>query len=150
MKAMVIVTILLLSILVVSSAACGGGTPESIPTPISGITPTPEQTCVPYPYGGSNLTPEPGAEGVPITTGISIVFVRPPGILELQMEPAVETGRVDREVYGFYSDKATFYPARPLQPETTYTVTVTYGQEQVQPGYCRTSTTTWQFTTGPE
>jgi len=88
--------------------------------------------------------------GVPTTTGISIVFVRPPGILELQMEPAVEIGRVDRELYGLRGDKVTFYPARPLQPDASYTVAVNYGQEVVQPGFCRTSTTTWQFTTGPE
>ena len=113
-------------------------------------TPTPEQTLIPYPYIAYDHIPEPGAEDVPVTTAISITYNRPPGIVELQMEPTVEIRHVTQKIVNLWNGKFTFYLARLLQPETTYTVTITYGQEVVQPSYRSTATATWQFTTGPE
>jgi hypothetical protein len=63
------------------------------------------------------------------------------------VEPEVEISHVKKELI-FYSGKYTFYLAKPLQPGTTYTVTITAGQKEPPgPVFAPTATTTWQFTT---
>ena len=41
-----------------------------------------------------------------------------------------------------------FYLAEQLKPQTTYTVTITYGQETASEDFAPTSTKTWTFKTG--
>jgi len=108
------------------------------------------ETLLPLPYHAYDRIPKPGAKDVPVTTSISITFSRPPGIVELEMEPEVEISHISKEMVGVASGKFTFYLAEPLLPETTYTVKITYGQEEAPEGFSPTSTDTWQFTTGPE
>ena len=85
-----------------------------------------------------------------VTTTISVTFPRSPQIVELEIEPEVEISRVSKEIVGVASGRFTFHLAQPLKPDTTYTVTITYGQEEAPQGFLPTSTTTWQFTTGRE
>ncbi|MEA2076040.1 MAG: hypothetical protein U9O85_10000 [Euryarchaeota archaeon] len=67
--------------------------------------------------------------------------------MKLEVEPDVEISHVRKELI-LYSGKYTFYLAKPLQPETNYTVTVIAGQKTPPaPDVAPTSTTTWQFTT---
>jgi hypothetical protein len=107
---------------------------------------TPNQSQPSF-YRAHGLHPEPGAKNVPLITRISVSFIRPPQFLKLEVEPEVEMSHVKKELI-FYSGKYTFYLVRPLQPGTTYTVTVIAGQkEPPAPGVAPTSTTTWQFTT---
>ncbi|MEA2032977.1 MAG: Ig-like domain-containing protein [Euryarchaeota archaeon] len=108
---------------------------------------TPNQSLEPAPYPALGLFPKPGAKNVPLITRISMSFPRPPQFLKLEVEPEVEISHVKKELI-FYSGKYTFYLAKPLQPETTYTVTVIAGQKKPPAsGAAPTATTTWQFTT---
>lgn len=111
---------------------------------------TPNQLHIPpypQPYQALGLFPKPGAKNVPLNTHFSVSFPRPPQILKLEVEPDVEISHVRKELI-LYSGKYTFYLAKPLQPETNYTVTVIAGQrEPPAPGVAPTRTTTWQFTT---
>jgi len=105
------------------------------------------QSLMPPPYHPFDRFPEPGAKDVPLYTHISVSFPRPPSILKLEIEPEAEISHVKKELI-FYSGKYTFYLAKPLQPGTTYTVTVIVGQKKPPtPGAAPTATTTWQFTT---
>lgn len=84
---------------------------------------------------------------MPLYTPISVSFIRPPGILKLEVEPEVEISHVKKELI-LYSGKYTFYLTKPLQPETTYTVTVIAGQKEPPSlDVAPTLTTSWQFTT---
>jgi hypothetical protein len=111
---------------------------------------TPNQSLIPpypQPYQALGLFPKPRAKNVPLYTPVSVSFIRPPGILKLEVEPEVKIWHVKKELI-HYSGKYTFYLAKPLQPGTTYTVTVIAGQKKPPaPGAAPTSTTTWQFTT---
>ncbi|MBE0517188.1 MAG: Ig-like domain-containing protein, partial [Methanophagales archaeon] len=105
------------------------------------------QSLMPPPYHPSDRFPEPGAKDVPLDTYISVSFTRPPGILKLGIEPEAEISHIKKELI-LYSGKYTFYLAKPLQPGTNYTVTITAGQrEPPGPGFAPTLTTSWQFTT---
>lgn len=106
-----------------------------------------EQNLTPLPYHAYNLIPEPGTENVMVTTNISVTFSRPPQIVELEMEPEVEISHMEKEIVDLVSGRFTFYLAKPLQPETIYTITITYGQEEAPEGFSSTSTTSWQFRT---
>jgi hypothetical protein len=101
-------------------------------------------------YHAYNLIPERDAKGVPMTTYISVTFSRPPQIVQLKMEPEVKIDHVDKEIVFLASGKFTYYPAKPLQPQMTYTVHLTFGQEEAPEGVAPTQSITWQFTTGPE
>lgn len=94
------------------------------------------------PYIAYDKIPEPGAKDIPITTTISITFSRPPEIVELELEPKVEISNIKKEIVGVASGRYTFYLGKPLQPETTYKVKVTYGQKEAPLSF-----TTWEFTT---
>ena len=111
-------------------------------------SPTPDQSLTPLPFAAYDRLPEQGAENVPIATTISITFSRPPSIVELEMEPRAEIGDITKEIVGVASGRFTFHLAEPLQPNTTYTVTITYGQKEAPEGFRPMSTTTWQFATG--
>lgn len=106
---------------------------------------TPELT--PLPFAAYDKFPASGAVDVPLETVISITFSRPPQVVELEMKPEVEISRVEKEIVSIASGKFTFYLAKPLLPNTNYTVTITYGQKEAPPGFRPTSTTTWQFKT---
>lgn len=106
------------------------------------------EKCTPLPYAAYDQFPELYAKDVPITANISITFSRPPLIVKLEAEPKIEISNTTREIVGVASGRFTFYPAVPLKPETNYTITIIYGQEEAPEGYCRTSTTSWRFTTG--
>ena len=118
-------------------------------SPINVTLPTipPNQSLMPLPYHPFDRFPEPGAKDVPLDTYISVSFPRPPSILKLEIEPDVKIGHVKKELI-LYSGKYTFYPAKPLQSGTNYTITITAGQrEPPGPGFAPTLTTSWQFTT---
>jgi len=124
------------------------GTPTPTPTPV--LPTTHEQTLIPLPFAPYDFLPEREAKGVPVSTVIAVCFTRPPQIVEMVMEPEVEIREVTKEIVSLASGRFTFYPMEPLQPETTYTVTITYGVEEAPEGSRPTSTRSWQFTTGPE
>ncbi|MDI6885540.1 MAG: Ig-like domain-containing protein [archaeon] len=99
------------------------------------------------PYFIVDRFPEPEAKDVPLDTFISVSFPRPPTILKLEIEPGVEISHVKKELI-LYSGKYTFFLAKPLQPGTNYTVTVTAGQKEPPgPDVAPTTTTSWWFTT---
>nr|CBH39509.1 hypothetical secreted protein, containing PKD domain [uncultured archaeon] len=126
--------------------------PKTTPTTLS-----PEQPLAPLPYQVMDHIPEPGAKDVPVTTHISINFSKLPGIVELEMEPEVEISNISKEVLTtpcrdfvlIDAGKVTFYLAKPLLPETNYTVKISYGEEKTHEGMHLTSNVTWQFTTSP-
>ncbi|MEA2075745.1 MAG: PKD domain-containing protein [Euryarchaeota archaeon] len=131
-------------------------------TNIPHLTPQPGE-CFTYKGNKSKIVlnmdriPEPGAKDVPVTTPISINFSKLPGIVELEMEPEVEISNINKEfityplngteMVAIGGGKVTFYLAKPLLPETNYTVKITYGEEEAPPGSRPTSTTMWHFTT---
>lgn len=104
--------------------------------------------CIPLPYQIYEQFPKPGAKDVPVTTNITVTFSRSPSIVKLEAEPKIEIGNITKENVSVASGRFTFHPGESLRPETTYTITITYGQEEVPQGYCQPSATTWQFTTG--
>ena len=100
-------------------------------------TPSDQQLLL---YYVGDRFPKPESKGVPRNTYISVGISRPPPILKLETEPEIEIGRVEKK-YFCYGGKYTFYPAKPLQPDTNYTIKVTFGSESAA------KTTSWQFTT---
>lgn len=117
--------------------------------PSSSPTPTPTSTLLPLPYAAYNLHPEPNSTNVLLTTNISVTFSRPPQIVEINLNPEVEISNITKEIVSVASGKFTFHLAEPLKPETTYTVTVIYGQEKAPEGFKPISSITWNFTTAP-
>ncbi|MCK4476014.1 MAG: hypothetical protein KAU16_04740 [Methanophagales archaeon] len=118
-------------------------------SPINVTLPTipPNQSLMPPPYHPFDRFPELGAKEVPLDTYISVSFPRPPGILELEIEPEVGISHVKKELI-LYSGKYTFYLAKPLQLGTNYTVTITAGQKEPPgPDFAPTLTTSWNFST---
>jgi len=107
--------------------------------------------CIPEPIATFDLFPGAGANGVFVTTNISISFSRPTGIWEFKLEPSVEISNITKEPVSLASEKVTFYPAKLLQTNTTYTVTVTYGSGPPigNINFCPTSNISWNFTTVP-
>lgn len=106
------------------------------------------EQCTPLPYLAYDMYPAPEAKDVPVAANISVTFSRPPPIVKLEAEPKIEISNITREIVGITSGRFIFYPAVPLKPETNYMITIIYGQEEAPEGYCRTSSTTWRFTTG--
>ena len=107
-----------------------------------------------YPFTGigySDRSPGPGAKDVPLNTSISVSFWRPPGAVKLEIKPEVEISHVKKEYVQVASGKFTFYPAKPLQPETNYTVKITFGAikfpENIMLTFAPYENITWHFTT---
>lgn len=98
------------------------------------------------PYAAHAFHPEPNATNVDLNTTIAISFGRPPSICELSLTPNTPVKERVFEADGF-GGTYVFYLAEPLQPQTTYTVIITFGQETAPEGFAPTSTRTWNFTT---
>lgn len=108
------------------------------------------QSLTPLPLGGSDRSPKPGAKDVPLNTCIAVIAFRPPGIVKLEIEPEVEISHVKKEYVQVASGKFTFYPAKPLKPETNYTVKITFGPTKPPKwgtNFAHYQTITWNFTT---
>jgi hypothetical protein len=89
--------------------------------------------------GGMDFTigPKPNATDVPLDTAITIDALSSAALDDLRLSPEVPIARVGIEVSGTLSYQRTFYPARLLEPATSYTVSVTI----------RDTPVTWSFTT---
>lgn len=120
-------------------------TPPAL-SPTKTPTPSPTQSPVELPWAAGNFTPIPNSTDIPLNTTISISFGRPPSICSLTIIPTVAINERVFKAEG-YGGTYIFYLAEPLKPQTTYTVTITYGQETAQEGFKPTSTRTWNFTT---
>lgn len=126
-----------------------GGTKFTVPL---NLTWPYNQSLTPLPFGCFGLSPEPGAKDVPLDTCITVSFGRPPPIVKLEIEPEVEISHLEKEYAQVASAKFTFYPAKPLQQETNYTITITFGQTELPTGgtnFAHYQTITWNFTTEP-
>jgi len=119
-------------------------TASPIPLPVQNSTPA--SSLIELPYAAGNFTPVPNATNVPTNTTISITFARPPQICNLTLIPNVAIKERTFHAEGF-GGTYVFHLAELLQPQTTYTVTVTFGQETAPEGFAPTSTRTWSFTT---
>ncbi|MBN1761816.1 MAG: Ig-like domain-containing protein [Methanomicrobia archaeon] len=110
-----------------------------------GIVPLPQRVEEAFPTG-SNIS---------IDTDISVQFSRwiPPEVVKLEIVPRVEMSHAEKESVGIDSQKYSFYPFEPLQPNTDYNVTVTFGLNRTEPLQCGEEycapyeTITWSFTT---
>jgi len=122
--------------------------PTITPTTSPTIQPTlnPTQNLIELPYAAGNFYPAPNSTNVALNTTVSISFSRPPSICNLTLTPEVA---IKERVFKSEGLDATyvFYFAQQLKPNTTYTVTVTYGQETAPEGTKPTTTRTWHFTT---
>ncbi len=121
-------------------------TASSTPLPVQSSTPTPASSLIELPYAAGNFTPAPNTTNVPTNTTIAITFARPPQICNLTLIPNVAIKERTFHAEGF-GGTYVFHLAELLQPQTTYTVTVTFGQETAPEGFAPTSTRTWSFTT---
>ena len=117
------------------------------PSPIPSTSPTSASSLIELPYAAGNFSPAPNSTNVPLNTTISISFGRPPSICELNITPNVPIKERIFESEGF-GGTYIFYLSEQLQPQTTYTVTITFGQETASEGFAPTTTRTWTFTTG--
>jgi len=98
------------------------------------------------PYAPFNLFPEPDSIDVPLDTNISLSISRPPSIVNMSISPEVPiNGRTD-ETVGF-NGRYTFHLSELLEPSTTYSVTIVFGDHGAPEGYAPTNTRTWNFTT---
>jgi N-acetylneuraminic acid mutarotase len=126
----------------------GYGEIEYSPTPSpspSATPPSPSLTPAPslteLPFAPHDFYPTPNATDVPLNTNISIDFGRRPQICELNLTPNVPISERTFEAGDFWGGTYIFHLSEQLQPQTTYTVEITFGQEN------STSTRTWNFTT---
>lgn len=95
---------------------------------------------IPGPGTPIDMHPAPDAVNVPLNTSISVYFGRAgKSTGTLDIKPEVEIGNVTTDRDGLGA-RFTFYPAKPLRSNTTYTVTVTVGSNSAS----------WQFTTANE
>lgn len=86
------------------------------------------------------IGPAPNATNISLDTTITIDALSATTISNLQMTPEVPIALVTNEVSGPLSYKQTFYPAQPLEPATSYVVSVTIKNIPVS----------WSFTTTSE
>lgn len=121
--------------------------PSPSSTTIPNTSPTPAPSLIELPYAAGNFTPIPNSTNVPLNATISITFGRPPSICNLNITPTVPVKERIFKAEGF-GGTYIFYLATQLMPQTTYSVTITFGQETAQEGFAPTSTRTWNFTTG--
>lgn len=117
------------------------------PSPIPSTSPTPTPSLIELPYAAGNFSPTPNSTNVPLNTTISISFGRPPSICDLNITPNVPIKERIFKAEGF-GGTYIFHLAEQLQSQTTYTVTITFGQENASEGFAPTSIRTWAFTTG--
>jgi parallel beta-helix repeat protein len=104
---------------------------------------------LPLPYAPFDLFPEPDSIDVPLDTNISISISRPPSIVNMSISPEVAVKeRIDEVI--FYSGRYTFILSELLKPNTTYTVTIIFGDYGAPEGFAPTNTKTWNFTTVAE
>lgn len=109
-------------------------------------SPSPTQSLIELPYAAHNFYPACNSTDVALNTTVSISFSRPPSICNLTITPNVA---IKERVFKTEGLGATyiFYFNEKLKPNTTYTTTVTYGQETAPEGAKSTTTRTWSFTT---
>lgn len=118
------------------------------------------QSLKPLGYGIVPLPPlvegfSPTGRDISVDTYILVEFSRwiPPEVVKLEIEPYVEMSHFKKEIVVPGIQKFTFYPAKPLQSNTDYTVKVTFGLMRTGPykydeEYCAPyQTITWDFTT---
>ncbi len=93
--------------------------------------------------------PDPNSTNVPLTTDLILETSRPAGIIELYLNHEAKIADVTSEMVPVASGRYTFNLAEPLQPYTTYTATVIYGQA-IPPDFDSSpiDTESWNFTTG--
>lgn len=100
------------------------------------------------PYGLSIDFPDSNATNVPLNTNFTMMTTRPAGIVALSLSPETKIANLTKETRqwsGYY----TFQLAELLQPNTTYTATVLYGQSiPADFDSAPLSIETWSFTTG--
>jgi hypothetical protein len=118
------------------------------PSPIPSTSPTSAPSLIELPFAPHDFYPTPNATNVPLNTNISIAFGRAPSICELNLTPNVPIKERTFEAGDFWGGNYIFHLSEPLQPQTTYTVTITFGQETAPEGSKSISTRTWTFTTG--
>jgi parallel beta-helix repeat protein len=104
---------------------------------------------LPLPYAPFNLFPEPDSIDIPLDTNISISISRPPSIVNMSISPEVEVKERIDEVID-YNGRYTFILSKLLEPNTTYSVTMVFGDKSAPEGFAPTSTKTWNFTTVAE
>lgn len=120
--------------------------PTENPSPTT-PTQSPTPSLIELPYVVVTFIPTPNSINVPLNTTIAVSFARPPSICNLSVTPNVAIKeRVFTERYGVYD--TYYFLIDQLEPQTTYTATVTYGQETAPEGFKPTTNRTWQFTTG--
>jgi hypothetical protein len=143
-KLQVVVVIVILAAIAVGTAYYYDGLLISSPTP------SPSPTLIPLPFDVFEFYPEANSTNVSLNTNITVYFTRPPPVVQLQLYPPAE-GSISQlsEEVGAGTGRSTFVFSEPLKPGTTYTVTVTYGQENPPTGYMPFRTETWNFTTSP-
>ena len=128
-------------------------TPTPSPSPSPSVLPSPSPTHEPYTMPVYDFYPEPNSANVPLDVNISVTTGRPVQIVRLRLNPEVEVSNVTMEIVEVASARYTFHLAQLLQPETTYTATLTYGQYgdptyyEWDPNYEWTNTESWSFTT---
>ena len=88
---------------------------------------------------GMDITigPKPNATDIPLDTTITLDTFSAATLNDLQTTPNFSIANIAVEVSGPISYKQTFYPAQLLEPDTTYTVSVTV----------RDAPVSWSFTT---
>jgi parallel beta-helix repeat protein len=104
---------------------------------------------LPLPYAPFNLFPEPDSIDIPLDTNISISISRPPSIVNMSISPEVAVKERIDEVID-YNGRYTFILSELLEPNTTYSVTMDFGDKGAPEGFAPTSTKTWNFTTVAE
>jgi nitrous oxidase accessory protein len=111
---------------------------------------TTENSALPtLPYAPFDLFPEPDSIDISLDTNISISISRPPQIVNMSISPEVEVKERIDEVIDF-NGRYTFILSKLLEPNTTYSVTMVFGDKSAPEGFAPTSTKTWNFTTVAE
>lgn len=125
-------------------------TPTQSQTPTTTQSPilSPAPSLGELPYAAGNFTPTPNSTNIPLNTTISISFGRPPSICNLSITPNASIKERIFKAEGYGGTYLFYFSNEQLQPQTTYTVTITYGQETAPEGFKPTTKRTWQFTTG--
>ena len=98
---------------------------------------TPPQSILYVDTMDINVGPPPNSTNIPLGTTITIDALAIADLNDLQLTPKVPISHVSSETTGPLTYKTTFYPAEPLNPATTYNVSVTISENPVS----------WVFTT---
>jgi hypothetical protein len=106
-------------------------------TSSSGATPLPES----LPYDVTPISPAPNATDVSLGTTIIVSWTRAPPIAELRLTPEVPIADRTSEGSIIDGERYIWHLSQPLQPSTTYRVTITFGEEN------NTRSDSWGFTT---